>query len=638
MRLVRAFLLLWLSWNLGLLSLAVAPMSLNGQSQALPEVKVSLVARDRQPSNTGVDTLRIAVQIPPNHHGYLDTGDEGFFIPLSFAFPSLEEQGAQVFMVCHPGGERDEVVHATVLRGRGDFAFGIEAAPPTSKPAETLPMTLRYQICNDVTKICYPPQEVALSLHATTLPGDVSRNATPVTFSRQPASASLTLNERLTGLFQHYTDNLLLAFGLVFIAGFLASATPCVYPMLPITAAIFTTRGEGSWQRGRLHAVVYFIGLISFYTLLGFMATTTGTALSVIMTNAWVHLGFAVLFAYLGLSMLGLYEFQLLAPLMTKLDTVTSRWRGFSGTFCMGATTGLVVSPCIGPITGAILLDITGQVAGADTMPGSAATGVLLRGIILMTSFGLGLGCPFLIVGLLSSKLPQAGSWLTKTKYLLALPTLYFAYTYYVKGMEIAALPLNVAHTILIGIVALGAAAFLGIVHRPQSMRMQRASSITLLLIGLYFMYTSFGPLWRVPETSTASQSSVEMSKNLQWGRDFSIAQQRARAEQKPVFVDFYATWCANCKAFQRLAVSDVQLNTALQEVILVKIYDTDAVFQTLQRDPLYPELRGVGGQPLLPLFAIYSAPGVLVWKGQDYQAVQTIVAQLERAKRVVTP
>ena len=151
-------------------------------------------------------------------------------------------------------------------------------------------------------------------------------------------------------------------------------------------------------------------------------------------------------------------------------------------------------------------------------------------------------------------------------------------------------------------------------------------------------MYYSFGRSWMVPGTSKASQWSVEISENLQWWRDFAIAQQRARAEQKPLFVDFYATWCANCKAFQRLAVSDAQLNAALQQVILVKIYDTDAGFQTLQRDPHYPELRGVGGQPLLPLFAIYSAQGVLVWKGQDYQAVHTIVAQLERAKRVETP
>jgi len=113
----RVFLLFWLSWNFGCLPSAVAQKSLNDPSHALPEVQAALVTRERQPGDTGSETLHIAVQIPPNHHGYLDTGDEGFFIPLSFAFPSLEEQGAQVVMVSHPIGERDEAVHATVLRG-----------------------------------------------------------------------------------------------------------------------------------------------------------------------------------------------------------------------------------------------------------------------------------------------------------------------------------------------------------------------------------------------------------------------------------------------------------------------------------------------------------------------------------------
>ncbi len=644
MRFLRAFILLWFIWGLGPSSHVVAQIFVNSPSQTLPEVNVWLVAQARQPSNTEEYALRIAVLIPQNHHGYLDTGDEGLFIPLTFAFPSLEEQGAHVVMQAHPVGERDELVHATVLRGSGEFTFRIEAAQAISLPVDSLPLTFRYQICNDVTKLCYPPQELTVPLHSASLEG--SHRATSVPAVRQPPT-SLTLNEHIAALFGSHIDNLFLAFGLVFVAGLLASVTPCVYPMLPITAAIFTARGEGSQRRSRLHAIIYFIGVICFYTLLGLMAATTGTAISVLMTNPWVHLGFAALFAYLGLSMLGLYEFQLFSSLMAKLDTFASHIGGFSGTLCLGATTGLVVSPCVGPITGAILLDITGQVAGANTLIGSAASGVLLRGVILMTSFGLGLGIPFLLIGLLSSTLPAAGTWLTKTKYFLALPTLYFAYTYYVKGMEIAAVPLNVAHTILLGIVALGAALFLGIFHLFPNMFVKRASSCVLFIIGILFLYnglvrsglvTPQGLHMRSQTGTSGAASSVEVHENLQWWRDFSLAQQRAKAEQKPLFIDFYATWCANCKAFQHLAVSDAQLNAALHDAILVKIYDTDTVFLTLQQDSHYPELRGIGGQPLLPLFAIYSAEGVLVWKGQDYQAIHTMVAQLEHAKRVATP
>jgi thiol:disulfide interchange protein DsbD len=368
------------------------------------------------------------------------------------------------------------------------------------------------------------------------------------------------------------------------------------------------------------------------------------------MTNPWVNLGFAVLFVYLGLSMLGLYEFQFMTALAAKLDSASSQRSGFSGTFFMGPTAGLVVSPCVGPVVGAILLDITGQAAAVSTANTALPSDIVVRGIALMTSFGAGLGVPFLVVGLLSNRLPQSGAWLTKVKFLLGLPILYFAYIYYIKSLETLGVPSNIAHAILVGIVSIVLAVFVGAFHATGGMpsrqlQLRRACGIILLVIGIHFLYNGLGSSGILIDQSSSAQMTaatsspadddVETHGNLRWWRNITTARQLAHTESKPLFVDFYATWCANCKAFNRLAITHEELNQALQQVILIKIYDTDPDFKTFQQDQRLPELRGVGGQPFLPLFAIYSSQGELLWKGQDYQAANTMIAQLERAKHV---
>ena len=330
----------------------------------------------------------------------------------------------------------------------------------------------------------------------------------------------------------------------------------------------------------------------------------------------------------------------------------------------MGTTAGLVISPCVGPIAGAILLGITGQSAGTQLAGQLDSVGTAVRGISLMAGFGMGLGIPFLVVGMVSNKLPQSGPWLTKVKFLLGIPILYFAYVYYLKGMETAFVPANIAHAILVGVLAIAAAVFLGLFqswegYQSSGQLVRRALAILLLVVGVHFVYNGLGQsgiLIPVPETGQqlanmaqgrmaegggvveGTADPVEYSGNLRWLRDFDLAQKSARAEGKPLFVDFYATWCANCKAFQRLAVRNEQLNNALQEAVLVKIYDTDQDFKTFQGDQNYPELGGVGGQPFLPLFAIYSDQGDFHWKGQNYRAVSTMVSQLQAARRAVVP
>lgn len=620
----------------------------------IPEVQVTLEEPTLHFDAQGHTLARIQVTIPPDHHGYLDKGEEGFYIPLMFTFVALEERGARVVEISRPQGERDDQVHATILRGNGQFVFGIDTSDPAQFANHTLLIKLRHQICNDITRVCYPPKEVSLPV------AFLDATVVPLATAAPPAQPSLTLNERVAELFQRFRGNLLLTLGVVFLAGLLASATPCVYPMIPITSALMMARGAGSRQRGRLHAFVYCCGMVLFYALLGFFASTTGTALSAIMTNAWVNVGFALVFAYLGMSMMGAYDFQFFTTWLSKLDAASSRWHGVSGTFLMGVTAGLIVSPCVGPISGAILLDISHQAASGAIGDGLRATA--LRGAGLMASFGSGLGVPFILVGLLSHRLPHSGPWVARVKWLLGLPILYIAYLYYLKGMETAAVPSPVAHAILLGVLAITGAVFAGAFHafeqQPSSlMLLRRAIGITLLIIGVYFLYNGLGqsgillPSVRslsseqglLPQPSSGTlapgpTTSVEKIGNLIWERDFSLAQQRARIEGKPIFVDFYATWCANCKAFQQLTLKDERLNKALQQAVLVKIYDTDAGFSVFQQDSNFPELRGVGGQPLLPLFAIYSSHGIFLWKGQDYQAIMTMTTQLTHAKQRISP
>ena len=124
-----------------------------GGGQWRPAVAAEVVAGSlaRSPEEL---SFRIAVEVPSGHHGYIDKGDDGFLIPFSFSFPGLEEQGVVVEMTSAPRGVRDDKVRAQVLRGRAHFAFRLLGEP---HPAADVAAGLRYQICNDLTGICYPP-------------------------------------------------------------------------------------------------------------------------------------------------------------------------------------------------------------------------------------------------------------------------------------------------------------------------------------------------------------------------------------------------------------------------------------------------------------------------------------------------
>jgi len=215
----------------------------------------------------------------------------------------------------------------------------------------------------------------------------------------------------------------LAALPVIFGAGLVTSLTPCVYPMIPITAGILG--GEGAVGRSRKRTVVltgvYVLGLALVYASLGLLAGLTGTLFGAVSSNPWAYFVFGNLLLVLGLAMLDV--FPMAAP--ERWVAWASRFGGGSvgGVFLMGATSGLVAAPCGAPAFGAILTFVGG-------------TGSPLWGFIYLFVFSLGMTALLVGVGLSSgllASLPKAGRWTGMVKKVGGLLILAMAEYYFVQ-------------------------------------------------------------------------------------------------------------------------------------------------------------------------------------------------------------
>jgi thiol:disulfide interchange protein DsbD len=418
--------------------------------------------------------------------------------------------------------------------------------------------------------------------------------------------------------------------------------------MIPITARILLGRGGDNAALGRLHAGMYFVGIILVYALLGLVASATGGGFNEIMRVPAVILSFAVFFALLGLSMLGLFEIQVPSGVATTIDGATSRRAGPLGTMLMGLGAGLVVSPCVGPVVFAILAQIANQIAAVEAAGGGAFSrgGQLAYGGLLMGAYGAGLGIPFLAVGLFSTRamVAKPGRWMTLVRVALGVVILYFAFDYFHKALATAGVERPIANAILGGVVLTFLSVLWG-VFRPHVEpgphagwhRVKHAATLLMLVVGIFYLWTGLTRSGLVADGVSVSPAPVELARGdaraiedshgLTWHRDFGTAEALARTESLPIFVDFYAHWCANCKVFAANAAKEGPLRTALERVVRAKVYDTDPVFREFRDDPRFAELkRG------LPFFLLLSSDGEFLWKGTDYRAERTFVREIEAA------
>ncbi len=140
--------------------------------------------------------------------------------------------------------------------------------------------------------------------------------------------------------------------------GFVASLTPCVYPMVPITVSIFGATEAKSRLRGAALSGAFVLGIATLFTPMGVASALSGRPMGGTLSNAWVVLGFALLFGALAASMFGAFELALPARITNRLSTAGGV--GYRGAFVMGLVMGLVVAPCTGPfLTGLVTVIAT---------------------------------------------------------------------------------------------------------------------------------------------------------------------------------------------------------------------------------------------------------------------------------------
>jgi cytochrome c-type biogenesis protein len=228
----------------------------------------------------------------------------------------------------------------------------------------------------------------------------------------------------LAGLDATLRDRPFVAVPLLFAAGLATSLTPCIYPMIPVTAGILGGAGAASRSRGRTLALTlsYVIGLALVYASLGLLAGLTGSLFGTVSSNPWAYFAMGNLLLLFALALLDVFTLE--AP--ARLLAWASRLGGGSlgGVFLLGATSGLVAAPCGAPAFAAVLTFV-------------GATGSAVLGFLYLFVFSLGMTALLAAVGLSSGLvgvLPRSGPWTVWVKraggvLLLAMAEYYFIQT-----------------------------------------------------------------------------------------------------------------------------------------------------------------------------------------------------------------
>jgi len=377
--------------------------------------------------------------------------------------------------------------------------------------------------------------------------------------------------------------SVLLALG----AGLLTGLSPCVYPMIPITLAIFGVKAGTPRARAIALATAYVVGIAVMFGALGTICGLTGRKFGAYLGSPWVVVPLAAFFTAMGLSMFGAFEISLPVGLQARLSRVGGR--GFGGAFLMGLVGGIIAAPCTGPPLLSLLAYVT-------------TTRDAVWGFITLATYGIGVGLPLWALGAFSASMPRPGAWMDWIKSFFGI-LLFVAALYYLENIVPALahftsserrFPIIMAAMIVAGVMlgAIHATFYGGIVEK-----LRKGFGVALVTVGLIgsinFLFT--------PDIK------------LTWLTDETAALADARAAGRPLLMDFGANWCTPCKeldvkVFSKREVAEVMTRFTLLRVDVSNENDV----------PALSEMRRRYDAETLPAVRVVSPEGKLIAKVID--------------------
>jgi thiol:disulfide interchange protein DsbD len=423
------------------------------------------------------------------------------------------------------------------------YALTTITISPTYEESEIkLSGKLYYQACND--KSCLAPAEYYFAaLFPVADVGVISAELNKEMFTEILPQFQSENTETSESEFSQIVkeSGFFYTFLFIFLGGLALNLTPCVYPLIPITISYFGGQSEGDKKALVLRAVVYVLGMAVTYSVLGVLASLTGSLLGSALQNPLVLIFVALVLIGLALSMFGLYEIrvpQALAMLGSKNRA------GYIGTLFMGLTVGLIAAPCIGPFVLGLLTYVS-------------ELGDPILGFWMFFVLAIGLGTPFLILGIFSgaaTHLPRSGAWMIWVRNIFGFVLIGMA-IYFLEPL----FPEKSWYYYSLAIVSIIAGIYLGWLDKNTGKTGFKVSryivGIIFILIGVFFVLPS----------------DTEAKEKIKWQSYSPQLLEQAKNEARPVILDFYADWCIPCKELDNFTFTDERILAQSDNFLMVK-------------------------------------------------------------------